>query len=196
VAPAPSLKTEAEQPKTAAPDIKYLKTRENFALPESEEKLLWIIAFLTLYISFGIQIWRSAFGTDPTSASEMRKRAHKKLQAARALAKKKDWRGVGVECSNAIISTLGEMTGAGGSTPAEDLLRLLPTTTVKLQESIRKFLSRSEVISFAPQEIAGTIEQSEIKKLVSEAERLIGSILEVERGDPRPAASVKEDAQA
>ena len=104
-----------------------------------------------------------------------------KLEAARLLAKKQDWRGVGVECSNAVLTTLGEVSGGGTGRPVEEMIRSLSPDDQKLGESILKFLNRSELLSFAPKEMSDSIEQSETKKLIGDAEKVISKILEISK---------------
>ncbi len=179
-APPPvSAAKEVEKPKAAASDINYLKTMPTLALPPAEEKILWLVAFLTVYLIFGFQIWKALFGRGGDVSAEIRKRVKKKLEAARQFLKKGDWRSVGVECSNAVLSTLGEVAGGGGATLSEELLSRLPDEEKKLKENIGKFLSRCEIISFAPKELAGVRENSELKKIIGEAEKLIQALLEI-----------------
>jgi hypothetical protein len=191
----PTGKIEGEAPKAAAPDIRYLKTIGEFALPPQEEKILWIIAFLTVYLSFGFQIWRVFSGSDTNSAAEIKRRVKKKLLAARALLKAKDFRGAGVECSNAVLSTLGEAAGGGGATPSEELLTRLPKGTEKLQEAVRKFLNQCEVLSFAPDELTaqGIRSEGEVKKIISEAEKIIEKLLQANK---KERVSSKTEPQA
>jgi hypothetical protein len=195
IAPPIAAKPLTESPNSPPEDIRYLKTQTLFALPPAEEKLLWLIAFLTVYLAFGIQIWRSAFGQDGSAAAEIRKRVKLKLEAARNLLKKQDWRGVGVECTNALLTTLGEVSGGGAGRPAQELLAGLPPEAQKLSDAIQKFLSRCEVLSFAPKEMAQSMGQSEIKKLIGEAEKIIGKLLEISKSE-KPAAQNGEFAGA
>jgi len=180
---APQGKIEAETPKAATPDIQYLKTYSAFALPPEEDKVLWIIAFATVYMAFGFQIWRVLSGRETGSAEETKRRAKKKLMAARNLLKKKDFRAVGVECSNAVLSTLGEVAGGGSATPADELLNRLPKDSVKIQENIRRFLNQCEVLSFAPEEMTSQVSRTEndVKNVISEAEKIIEKLLQVSK---------------
>jgi hypothetical protein len=90
---------------------------------------------------------------------------------------------VGVECSNAVLSTLGEVAGGGSATPADELLNRLPKDSVKIQENIRRFLNQCEVLSFAPEEMTSQVSRTEndVKNVISEAEKIIEKLLQVSK---------------
>jgi hypothetical protein len=178
VAPGPQQSAAPTDLKGQGPDIKYLKTSSILALPADEERLLWFIAFLTVYLSFSFQIWRTLTGRIGDSVSETKKRVKKKLLAARLKLKNKDFRGVGVECQNAILQTLSEVSKGSTSQTVTELLHRLPKETQALQVDIDKFLSRCEVISFAPEEMASQM-SAEVERLITGAEKIIGQLLAV-----------------
>jgi hypothetical protein len=176
---------EVAAPATVAKDIKYLKTSPTFDVSPPVKKAVWGIIFFILIAGFGvafIRLWKF----DPSDLTDaVKRRVGEKMKVARAKLKTGDTRGVGVECSNALLATLGEVTRSGGvSLTAPELLKRLAgnaekndqnkTKITNLQSEIQKFLSLCELVSFAPAELSKS--QSEIKdldSLVRQAERLI-----------------------
>jgi hypothetical protein len=182
---------------TASKDIKYLKTDANFRVPPKTQFIIWSVLFLTVWGWFAWQFWRLFVGGSYDQGAMARKKAKLKLKIARQKLKKGDFRGVGVETSNAVLSALGEVTGVGGaSITLDELFMRLPPDTEKTQEGVRKFLNHCELVSFAPDELGSALRsESELKKVLHDAERLISELFAVEKkqGSFAPGASASAD---
>jgi len=164
-------------------DIHYLKTSASFRLSPSAQKTGWIFLFLLVYGWFGYQIWKTLVGKSLDSKALLKKIVKQKLKSAQLKFKAGDYRGVGVESSNAVLSTLGEVSGTGGvSLTTEQMLKRLPGNTAALQGQIQKFLSRCEILSFAPKELADQLQKNgdpEVKNVIVEAEKIISDLFQV-----------------
>jgi hypothetical protein len=108
-----------------------------------------------------------------------------KLKTALLKLKAGDWRAVGIESSNAVLSTLGEVSGSGGVSPTlEQMMRGLPPESKELQSQIQKFLSRCEILSFAPQELSEHLKGGggpEMKNVITEAEKIISDLFDLDK---------------
>jgi len=164
-------------------DIKYLKTDASMRLKPSVQLSIWALLFLTVFGWFGRQFYLVFRGESQDQMALARKKAKLKLKTARLKLKKGDFRGVGVETSNAVLSALGEIAGVGGASLTLDaLLTRLPTSSEKVQGDVKKFLNQCELLSFAPDElIKNQKSDQELKKILSEAERLISELFAVEK---------------
>jgi len=166
-------------------DIEFIKTTPVRMVPlkPAEKAVLWFIAFIGVIAWFGFQIYRASRGPESSSVKAHR-RAQAKLKSARARLKASDWRGVGTEVTNAVLGVLGEMAGVGGaSLEASQLIMRLPKQLRHTQgEKLRKFLSKCEMLSFAPEELVGNQKsESELKSLLKEAEGLIVALMKAEK---------------
>jgi len=176
-------------------DIHYLKTSASFQLSSSAQKMGWSLLFLCVYGWFGWQIWKTVSGKDLDSKALLKKIVKQKLRTAQLKFKAGDHRGVGVESSNAVMSTLGEVSGAGGvSLTTEQMLKRLPGDTGVLQGQIQKFLNRCEILSFAPKELADQLQKNgavEVKNVIVEAEKIISELFQLEKreGSASPISS-------
>ena len=96
-------------------DIRYLKSQPSFDIPEKVKKIFWIVVFGILTFGFGIAFYK-VYRFDPSDRGDaVRRRVREKMKAARVKLKAGDSRGVGVECGNAVLATLGEVTKAYSS---------------------------------------------------------------------------------
>lgn len=100
----------------------------------------------------------------------------KKVAYASSLAKRGDWRKVGSEGINLIYFVLGELsttTHFQGDLDAL-LLHVPPSVRRDLGESFRKTLRTFELLSFAPEEMVGTLKNKDsLAKAVSELDILL-----------------------
>jgi hypothetical protein len=177
--------TNNAEPSTIQPvtkDIKYLKTAPLFDVAPRTRKLFWFTIFSALVLGFGIALWK-LYQFDPHDLTDVvKKRVREKMKVAREKLKQGDAKGVGVECGNAVIASLAEITGSGLSLPTPDLLKRLPKGSESFQGEIEKFLSFCEIVSFAPVELSGI--QSEIKDLkglVHKTETLVAKIFAINK---------------
>jgi hypothetical protein len=185
-----------QQQAQAAKDVRYLKTSAGFSIAPKVQALAWVLVYLLVFGWFGWQIWRANGGGEADATVLLKRRVKAKLREAQNKMKKGDWRGVGVESSNAVMSTLGEVSGVGGvSLTAEDMLSRLPRGNQALQARTQKFLSRCEVVSFAPKELAEQMRSGrgdqDMKDMISEAEKIISDLFQVAKRERSgsPAAS-------
>ena len=162
-------------------DIKYLKTAPEFELPADLQKIGWSVIFFLLIGGFSIAFYKLKKFDPSDLTGVVKRRVREKMKVARVKHKTGDTKGVGIECSNAILATLGEVTGSGGvSLTAGELLRRLPKGSEKLQDEIQRFLSVCEIVSFAPAELAhAQSDVKDLKSLVGKTERLISALFEL-----------------
>jgi hypothetical protein len=161
-------------------DIRFLKTSADLRLPPSAARVLWPLIFLVIFGFFGIRSWQILRGPVDDPIARARKRAKLKLKTARSKLKAQDWRGVGVEVSNAIVATLGEVAGVGGGSASSDVLlaKIFNGQKSAVAEKLQKFLVRCETLSFAPEEMIGDLKKPEsLKSIIDEAERVIAELL-------------------
>jgi BatD DUF11 like domain len=91
-------------------------------------------------------------------------------------AAKGDWRGVGTEMTNAAYFVLGEISGEGGANVelSKLLLKAPPSVRRELGEPIEKQLEIFQVLSFAPENVVGSLkEPAQLKKSVGEMGKLL-----------------------
>jgi hypothetical protein len=164
-------------------DVRYLKTSPSIRFSPASQKVFWIILYLSVYGWFAWQIWKIYSGRTQDSKSMMKKIVRLKLKAAQLKFKAGDLRGVGVESSNAVLNTLGEISGVGGvSLTIDQMLNRLPKNTEVLQVQIQKFLNRCEILSFAPKELSDQLQKNgsaEVKNVIGDAEKIISDLFEL-----------------
>lgn len=170
-----------DQEKTKSDDIRFIKTEPLGAPLISRLGPILPLAFVLVWLGFGISLFASSRVGSRDSKSLIMKMAKAKLKVARAKAKKGDFKGVGVECSNALLQSLGEASGLGVGMTADEMLSRLPGTNESLAKEINSLLSKFEFLSFAPDQMkAGSAVQNP-SALVDEAEKLISKILSLKR---------------
>ena len=89
---------------------------------------------------------------------------------------KNDWRGVGTEMTNAAYFVLGEISGEGGANVelSKLLLKAPPSVRRELSEPMSKQLEVFQVLSFAPENVVGSLKDpASLKKSVSEMGKLL-----------------------
>ena len=87
-----------------------------------------------------------------------------------------DWRGVGVEMTNATYFVLGEISGEGGANVelSKLLLKAPPSVRRELGEPLTKQMEVFQVLSFAPEGVVGSLKDPEqMKKAIAEMGRLM-----------------------
>lgn len=160
-------------PKLSAQDIRYLKGSATRNFSPFTKAVGWLVIFILIWGWFGYQYWAILRDPEVVAANLRRQRIQAKLKVARKKLKAQDHRGVGVECSNAVLQTLGDVTGEGGASLAADrLLGKLPQLDETFKNQTMDFLSRCEIVSFAPEAIKGQ-ESRDSSKLIGEAEKII-----------------------
>ncbi len=159
-------------------EVNYLKTTSTIGFPAPVHFMLWLLLFGGTWGWFIRKFLRINTSDKYDQAILVKKRAQYKLRMARAKLKKGDWRGVGVECSNAILSSLGEISGFGGaSRSAEQMIKNLKSGDPNLGDEILKILNRCEVISFAPDAlIQSQKSDGELQKVIEESDKVIAQI--------------------
>jgi len=162
-------------------DIHYLKTSSSFDFPPKLKKIFWTSMF-TLLAAFFVSLFVRLARFDPTDLTNaVKKRVREKMKIARAKLKLGDSKGVGVECTNAVLATLGEVIGVGaGSLIVDDLVKRLPENSDNLKNEIKNFLNLCEILSFAPTEMSkAQSSEGDLKTIVSKAEKIISQLFEL-----------------
>jgi hypothetical protein len=79
-----------------------------------------------------------------------------------------DWRGVGVEMTNAVYFVLGEISGEGGaSTELDKLMKKAPPSVRReLSAPLAKQMDIFQVLSFAPESVVGDLKNPERLRIV------------------------------
>lgn len=176
----PMAQLEQSNQPVMAKDIRYLKTSASLSLPPKFEKIGWPTAFLLVWGVFGAQLMRLYRGGTEDHSSRVKKRIRGKMKQAMQKLKKGDWRGVGVETSNAVLSTLAEVVGSGGvSLTAVQMVDMMNEAPQKLKDETLQLLNRCEVLSFAPEALNKSQQQpAELKKIIHDAEGVIARLFE------------------
>lgn len=86
-----------------------------------------------------------------------------------------DWRGVGVEGTNAINVIIGMIAGEGASTEMEKLfVKLSPSLRAEVEGPLRKSLELFQLLSFAPEGAVGKWKEKEqLRKAASDLEAIL-----------------------
>lgn len=174
-APLDNSSSTQQSAQAAVKDIRYLKSTRQWGLSPQAGHILWPSLFLAIWAWLGVSIFRIKKGQIFDHRAQALAKAKAKLKVARGLLKKSDRRAIGVECSNAILTSLGEITGLGGaSLTIEDMLKRWPQMSPDFSVRVTKFIEKCEVLSFAPNELQK--QDVNLKSIVQEAEELIAEI--------------------
>ena len=136
----------------------------------------WLFAFALLFLFF---ILRFYFSFILKKKEENFKIVlSRRIQVLKKKIVKSAYREVGVEGTNLIYFILGEISGQGGAhLKIDELLnKTSPSLRNKIKNPIKDIMKKFELLSFAPQELIGTIsEKSELIKLISDLEKMSNS---------------------
>ena len=177
---------EGESVISASP-LERREEEDQLKLPEVmaswESQRVWsagqkIISWIFIYLFvFGFLIWRLIveFGLAQRK-KDLRKLIHLKVRGVEELIHREDWRGVGTAVTNLVYKTLGEVSGLGGASVELDklILQLPPSVRRELGELIKRQNKVFEVLSFAPEEMLGSLKNREdIVKQVLDIEQTL-----------------------
>lgn len=153
---------------------------------------LWVLAYLLVFAFLG---WRAfaefGFGKDRKDLEKILQRrmvnVHKNLN-------NNDWRGVGVDGTNCLYTVLGEISGEGGA--SQELEKLLskspPSLRRQLADPLRKLLGYFETLSFAPEDVVGSLkEKSKMKEQVGLLEKVLNQAIAIAVKNPLEADKAK-----
>jgi BatD DUF11 like domain len=107
---------------------------------------------------------------------DLHRRLRARLRRVETRANKGDWRGVGVEMTNALYFVLGEISGEGGANmELEKLLaKAPPSVRRELAGPIAKQMDVFQVLSFAPENVVGDLKNPDkLKASVAEMTKLM-----------------------
>lgn len=107
---------------------------------------------------------------------DLQRRLRARLRRVDARASQGDWRGVGVEMTNALYFVLGEISGEGGASTELDklLAKAPPSVRRELAGPIAKQMDVFQVLSFAPESVVGDLKNPDRLKIsVSEMTKLM-----------------------
>jgi hypothetical protein len=95
--------------------------------------------------------------------ADLQRRLRARLRRVDAKVTSGDWRGVGVEMTNAVYFVLGEITGEGGaSTELDKLMKKAPPSVRReLSVPLAKQMDIFQVLSFAPESVVGDLKSPE-----------------------------------
>ncbi len=165
--PSPLEKPVAQVPQALTPFVS-LNTESEFPL--------WIFGLLflgsTLFFIFkGIKEYQGRSNKD-----RLKKRLKLRLKTFKDLIKKSDFREVGLQATNLIYLVLGELAGQGGaSREFEVLLRDGPPSVRReIGDQLRKVLSLSESLAFAPEHTVEELKsKARLQSFISELEKTL-----------------------
>lgn len=174
--PSQQKKTEAVSPYPFFSTVE--KARGNFRLPSFVWWALFSVASLSVMAHAFVALGRTR------KKENLKQILQSRLKSLRKKKARNEWRNFGVELINSTYKILGLVVGAqAASHDLENLLRLGPPSLRRdLGDSLRQFLSQSEVLAFAPEELAQKSSSAEnLTKLYAEFDRLMkASIQKVE----------------
>lgn len=184
-APVGSSSRLTEAGKTAAPAVVENKLPDPIMVwsPATEASLVyrpWMWALIYGGISLSL-LWKSqrefGWGRRRRSLKDLINKRYKLVDQA---LHKGDYRKVGVEMTNIYYLTLGEVTGEGGAAQEiERLLGLLPPSLRRDHgDEIAKTFEIFQTLSFAPEEMLGSLkESSTMKTNLDRAKKVIGQLV-------------------
>ena len=135
---------------------------------------VWVGVFTLIFGGLGFQSL-SAFGLTQKARSLNEVLAERYVRIEK-LAAKEDWRHVGVQVTNSIYFTLGQITGQGGAEEIDKLLQKAPPSLRnECGEDLTKTLSQFEFLGFAPEEVVPQERKTKtyLKKEVAQAKELL-----------------------
>ncbi len=174
VAPPMAMQGESGAAKSQAPSGPTLLTDVNYRASTfgSFPPWLWVILYS---FALGLIAWKT---TDEMGLlkrkDSLKTKTNKRLKSLYGLAKKADYRGVGVSSTNLIYLVLGEIIGHGGAHREIEALLAQgpPSLRRELGDSIKKILSQAESLAFAPEAFIGEMNKKE---------RLKGFVVDLEK---------------
>ncbi|MCC6277623.1 MAG: BatD family protein [Oligoflexia bacterium] len=189
-----------EEPVSAKPDSLDIKSQLNTQLPAPVIDGALVLLYLASLGFFGARFWMLLRADKKQLSSQIRKRIQQKLRAAQTALKTKDFKAVGIECSNAVVGTLGDLSGLGGaSAELEQLLGRISKLTDDEKQKLREFMKECELLSFAPEEmLAAKDREATSKTLLKSSEALLSRLLSVAKREEssKQGASSSEGPQA
>lgn len=184
-APVGSSSRLSESGKSAAPAVVENKLPEPIMVwaPATEASVLyrpWMWALIYGGVSL-VLLWKSqrefGWGRRRRSLKDLINKRYKLVDQA---LHKGDYRKVGVEMTNIIYLTLGEVTGEGGAAQEiERLIGLLPPSLRRDHgDEIAKTFEIFQTLSFAPEEMLGSLKDSSTMKTnLERAKKVIGELV-------------------
>lgn len=184
-APVGSSSRLSESGKVVAPAVAENKLPDPIMVwaPASEASVLyrpWMWALIYGSISLSL-LWKSqkefGWGRRRRSLKDLISKRYKLVDQSLS---KGDYRKVGVEMTNIYYLTLGEVTGEGGAAQEiERLLGLLPPSLRRDHgDEIAKTFEIFQTLSFAPEEMLGSLKDSSTMKTnVDRAKKVIGELV-------------------
>lgn len=139
---------------------------------------LWALVYGGISLALLLKTQREfGWGRRRRSLKDLVHKRYKKVDGALA---KNDYRKVGVEMTNIFYTVLGEVAGTGGaSLEIERLLELVPPSLRRDHgDEIAKNFEVFQTLSFAPEEMLGTLKESNtLKSHVDRAKKVIGAVV-------------------
>ncbi len=173
-------------------ELRFLKTSPSkFGFSSQIMMLLWALMFLAP-LAWLLISWRRIYLKHKfADHDDIKKRARLKLKTARKKCEEGDWRSAGVEITNAVLSVLGQVSGAGGvAQTAEQMMNSISGLTPELREKIISLLSHCEVMSFAPEQTVGELKKDQ--KILNDAEKILSALFDLMQaktsGTAKPSA--------
>jgi hypothetical protein len=150
------------KPKVDSAPLIQPEYRASFT-PSLGQELLW--AALGLTGVGALLLWRAKIEFGWGEKKKTIERQWKvRLKKVEAKIEQGNWRGVGVEMTNAVYFVLGEISGEGGAHVELEkmLMKSPPSVRRELGGAIRRQMETFQILSFAPDGVVGDLKKPEI----------------------------------
>jgi hypothetical protein len=171
---APMAMTGDSGAKNQAPVMPTLITDANAHTRSWSDLPPWIWAIMYSF-ALGLIAWKTTDELGLRRKEEsLKTQLNKRLKSIYNLAKKADYRGVGVSSTNLIYLILGEIIGHGGAHREIDALLAQGPPSLRREqgEALKKILSQAESLAFAPEAFIGEMNRKD---------RLKGFVVDLEK---------------
>ncbi len=147
--------------KVDAPPALMVELKQPFSVSGRQFAVGFPLMLALMFVGLGWKA-KNELGWGAKKA-DLQRRLRARLRRVDARVAAGDWRGVGVEMTNAVYFVLGEISGEGGaSTELDKLLKKAPPSVRReLSVPLAKQMDIFQVLSFAPESVVGDLKNPE-----------------------------------
>lgn len=160
--------------KVDAPPALLVEMKHPFELTRAQFAVGFPVLLLLIFVTLGAKA-KTEFGWGAKKA-DLQRRLRARLRRVDQRVANGDWRGVGVEMTNAVYFVLGEISGEGGaSTELDKLMKKAPPSVRReLSVPLAKQMDIFQILSFAPESVVGDLKNPDrLRAAVSDMGQLM-----------------------
>ena len=187
--------TGAQAAKANLPPEILTQERQPWLITQAQFSFLFPVMFLLGLAALGWKA-RRELGWGEKKA-DLQRRLRARLRRVDAKVANGDWRGVGVEMTNAVYFVLGEISGEGGANAEFEkvMKKAPPSVRRELSVPLAKQMELFQVLSFAPENVVGDLKNPErLKAAVSEMSQLMEKAVNLGMASGQTGAETVESA--